>query len=129
MSWSLALAAPPGPALPGEHITYAVAVAVLVLGLSLLFWYMSRLDPPPKGAPRRGFSPDDLNRLKKDGKISGEELERLATVIRTPPKGPARGRLPQKKLRHARYRFCPICGYDLRETPDRCPECGTVMNT
>jgi len=48
----------------------------------------------------------------------------LTALVILPPRYFRRRRRRQLEFRR-RHGLCLVCGYDLRATPTRCPECGT----
>jgi hypothetical protein len=65
-------------------------------------------------APRRW-------QLHQTGDFSGWGIAILAGLLAWPTAW-----VIATRKRNQRPGLCTVCGYDLRATPDRCPECGTV---
>lgn len=71
---------------------------------------------------------DDIRRMDYDIRAVGVP-HWLATVLLSAlplARGVRTVRRAVHRRRAIRAGFCAICGYDLRATPDHCPECGAV---
>jgi hypothetical protein len=78
---------------------------------------------------RRGFSYSSTGPMNRPGRVQHRYLCTplwflAALTSPVPLLWLCRRRLQAKRNRDGERGLCPNCGYDLRATPDRCPECG-----
>lgn len=98
-------------------------------------WLVRRVDPP--FWDRLGFivrDQDDSAGMAGVGRIPSRRISVfvpfwLPTLLAAAMPGTwlARKWLANRPAARLKRGLCPRCGYDLRATPDRCPECGTAI--
>jgi hypothetical protein len=101
-------------------------------GWESTFWPFARRSPYIVGGLRSRFAGFDFRRVR----IAGGGTLIDTTVITVPwwlicvvVGLPALARAPAlvRRWRRRLHGLCIECGYDLRATPDCCPECGTLV--
>jgi hypothetical protein len=96
--------------------SFLTACSVLCGVPALFAWYVEFL-------PRRG------NPFEYGGRLSGVWVPYWVVVLAAsvlPTVYAAYGKCYRLRAERAAKGLCPRCGYDLRATLDRCPECGSV---
>jgi hypothetical protein len=88
---------------PGQLLAINILFAVFVVGLGICIWFLPRISL----TYRVGFGIFALA-------ISAHEMRRAHHWWKA-----------ARVVGH----HCPTCGYDLRATPERCPECGRLADS
>lgn len=89
------------------------------------------IDPPDKLVERKwgGFAWYSVQRRRTPGEVQAEGVAPFWSIAAATALLPLIWLLRRLRSRGQRARqkslgLCPSCGYDLRATPQRCPECG-----
>lgn len=122
-----------------RRVFTVASVLSLLLGMAATSFFMRHVLSHPPG-PRwlircAGYGlvveGDELILADKGGYSvidgGGMPLFPLAMILAIPPILYARSWMLRRKARRPDHSHCLICGYDLRASTVRCPECGTPI--
>lgn len=115
IAWSRTFAADNGDRQPYRHSQYNCqgCWALYQLGTGVPWFEYSRSGGPPFADPREGF----------EGTV-GITLPAPLAVL---PMAILPVLFIYRRM-HRKKGLCRKCGYDMRATPNRCPECGTISD-
>jgi hypothetical protein len=117
-----AVSSPPLRSFLWRAINIGAVVSAVLCGVVIVLWAWCSWasDTLPVSLPRPSLGTDIVHFMMGQGGVPSWLLALITAAL------PGVWVWRRNKWRIIRQGFCPECGYDLRATPDRCPECGDV---